>query len=111
MLELTRSGSIFDTNLWLLDGQLQRLRGDLRSWPSKIDDLWVGWEIRRMAPPTMPINTVNFENVTGNYHRAMNRQKEVYEKEKIIAQDTPNTCNLNVHLIVRNEQTSYNIKL
>ena len=70
-------------------------------------DALLGWEIRRMAPPTMPIDIENFQNVTGNYHRAMNRQKEVYEKEKIIAQDTPNTCNLNVHLIVRNEQTFF----
>ena len=29
-------------------------------------------EIRRMAPPTMPIDIGNFQNVTGNYHRAMN---------------------------------------
>ena len=60
-------GSIFDTNLSLLNSQLQRLRADLRSW-SKIDDLWyvmdalLGWEIRRIPPPKMPINIENYQS-------------------------------------------------
>jgi len=61
-------GSIFDTNLWLLESQLLRLREDLSGW-AKIDDLWasyvidalLGWELRRLAPPDMPIDI-------GRYH-------------------------------------------
>mmetsp|Transcript_38120 Transcript_38120/g.92712 ORF Transcript_38120/g.92712 Transcript_38120/m.92712 type:complete len:739 (-) Transcript_38120:1358-3574(-) len=56
-------GSIFDTNLWLLDSQLMRLASDLSKW-SKIDDLWasyvldalLGWSIRRLAPTIVPVD-------------------------------------------------------
>ena len=56
-------GSIYDTNLWLLDSQLMRLAGDLSRW-SKIDDLWasyvldalLGWELRRLTPGSVPVD-------------------------------------------------------
>jgi len=56
-------GSIYDSNLWLQETQLLRIAADLHRW-SKIDDLWVsyvmdallGWQIRRLSPPMVPID-------------------------------------------------------
>ena len=62
-------GSIYDTNLWLLDAQLQRPARDLKKW-AKIDDLWasyvldalLGWEIRRLGPPApVPMDVGDFQ--------------------------------------------------
>ena len=60
-------GSIIDSNLWLIDGQLMRLDSDLSSW-ADIDDLWMsyvldallGWSIRRLTPPAIPIDLGDF---------------------------------------------------
>ena len=79
-------GSILDTNLWLLNGQLQRLRGDLRSW-SMYDDLWVsyvmdallGWEIRRVAPPTVPIDIGAYNAKYYRHHNLRLNKEAVHE--------------------------------
>ena len=62
-------GSIFDSNLWLLDSQLLRLEreGDLPQW-ARIDDLWasyvlgalLGWEINRISNDVLPIDIGDF---------------------------------------------------
>mmetsp|Transcript_38122 Transcript_38122/g.92729 ORF Transcript_38122/g.92729 Transcript_38122/m.92729 type:complete len:799 (-) Transcript_38122:70-2466(-) len=63
-------GSIFDSNLWLLDSQLLRLSSDLSEW-SKIDDLWasyvldalLGWSIRRLSPEVIPVDIGDYRNL------------------------------------------------
>lgn len=56
-------GSIFDTDLWLLDSQLLRLARDLSAF-AKMDDLWasyvldglLGWDITRLSPDVLPVD-------------------------------------------------------
>ena len=71
-------GSIWDTNIWLLDSQLMRLASDLSFW-AKIDDLWVsyvldallGWEIRRSD--TLPVD-IGALHLKGRIYHHMKRR-------------------------------------
>jgi len=62
-------GSIIDANLWTFRHQLMRLESDLNKW-AKIDDIWLsyvmdallGWELRRLRPPTVPIDVGHFQD-------------------------------------------------
>lgn len=95
-------GSIFDTNLWLLDSQLMRLCKDLSRW-AKIDDLWssyvldalLGWQIRRLSPSTIPIDIGKFHSdieyhrqvsgrISGQHFNQLNKLQAVTDRMKSV---------------------------
>jgi len=88
-------GSIFDSNLWLLDSQLMRLSRDLSSW-AKIDDIWssfvldalLGWEMRRLTPPIMPIDIGDFRE-NGSYRRVMSGRTDSGIEMHLLELDLP----------------------
>jgi len=79
-------GSIFDTNLWLLDSQLMRPYKDLSKW-AKIDDLWssyvldalLGWQMRRLSPSsTIPIDIGSFHSNIHYHNQVSGRMSGEY---------------------------------
>merc|ERR1711862_247115 len=81
-------GSIWDTNIWLLDSQLLRPAKDLAVW-AKIDDLWasyvidalLGWEMRSLNPSTVPIDIGDFREKKTYYHILSRKVSARTEKE------------------------------
>jgi len=89
-------GSIFDTNLWLLNSQLMRPTKDLYKW-AKVDDLWssfvldalMGWEMRRLTPPAMPVD-IGFYREQREYRRIMVKSVVSDIDKLLIGLDIPN---------------------
>ena len=83
-------GSIFDTNLWLLDSQLLRPAKDLSSW-AKIDDLWasyvldalLGWNINRITNDVLPIDIGDFRKKKTYYNVMKTKVDKKIEDELI----------------------------
>ncbi|CAB9506931.1 expressed unknown protein [Seminavis robusta] len=57
---MTSDASIFDANLWLLHGQMDRLKGTFEKscdlWVSYTLDALLGWRQRRLEAETIPVN-------------------------------------------------------
>jgi hypothetical protein len=104
-------GSIYDTNLWLFDQQLLRLKHDLKRF-FRFDDIWssyvldglLGWEQRRLQTP-IPIDIANCHRKQFKHilEKTPSRQKELLKLNKLIGSKLKSSGTWQVSSDAKNE--------